>query len=179
MKAEEVGSNQDWRMSGGITQARLAEERKAWRKNHPHVSHFLHDCVRVFKFKPLLVCGLFVFLHFISFWKFFVCRVLWRGLRRVRMVRLIWGCGIASSLVNQTLVSLSLSPPHSFSFFVVWKIHFLLLIYYSLPFRSLINLIIFFLNRLNDPYPKKNYFLYIKVSQILWAILSHIKHNCS
>lgn len=28
-------------MSGGIARGRLAEERKAWRKNHPHVRPFL------------------------------------------------------------------------------------------------------------------------------------------
>lgn len=27
-------------MSGGIARGRLAEERKAWRKNHPHVRSF-------------------------------------------------------------------------------------------------------------------------------------------
>lgn len=29
-------------MSGGIARGRLAEERKAWRKNHPHVRTALY-----------------------------------------------------------------------------------------------------------------------------------------
>jgi hypothetical protein len=35
-------------MSGGIARGRLAEERKAWRKNHPHVGDFFFYFFRIF-----------------------------------------------------------------------------------------------------------------------------------
>ena len=45
-------SQQKQSMSGGIARGRLAEERKSWRKNHPHVSIYVyytysHVCVYV------------------------------------------------------------------------------------------------------------------------------------
>jgi hypothetical protein len=61
-------------MSGGIARGRLAEERKAWRKNHPHV-HIVFSFLflnSVF-FSPFL-SFLFAFLvrnaHFACIWGF-------------------------------------------------------------------------------------------------------------
>lgn len=62
-------------MSGGIARGRLAEERKSWRKNHPHVR--THQIV--------VICLSFVL-------RFDECfcvnsRVSWQSLRRCRTVR--------------------------------------------------------------------------------------------
>lgn len=103
------------RMSGGIARGRLAEERKTWRKNHPHVSFVSfaawlceNQCFPLmgFDFYALLfIFCLFGFFRFLNcHWKILIFRVLWRDPRRVQMARLIWWCGIASSLVNQMWV---------------------------------------------------------------------------
>ncbi|KVH92519.1 hypothetical protein Ccrd_005459 [Cynara cardunculus var. scolymus] len=34
-------------MSGGIARGRLTEERKAWRKNHPHVKAYAYDASEI------------------------------------------------------------------------------------------------------------------------------------
>lgn len=46
-------------MSGGIARGRLAEERKAWRKNHPHV--------RIPPYLSLLILALKYVAYFILF----------------------------------------------------------------------------------------------------------------
>lgn len=50
-------------MSGGIARGRLAEERKAWRKNHPHVQ--FDDPFLVFQFSSFNFVNSFLIYKFI------------------------------------------------------------------------------------------------------------------
>lgn len=74
-------------MSGGIARGRLAEERKAWRKNHPHVrappsssvlSLCIYICYVIFSvFLVITLCFLiFIWFFFLLFYVFVFERVL-------------------------------------------------------------------------------------------------------
>lgn len=75
-------------MSGGIARGRLTEERKAWRKNHPHVRTLSSS------FSTFEICS---FVFWICFGVYSLItvsiRVLWRGRRHWQMDRSIWWCG--------------------------------------------------------------------------------------
>jgi len=44
---------------GGIARGRLAEERKSWRKNHPHVSSlFFHFCPSLASIYPSILSSI-------------------------------------------------------------------------------------------------------------------------
>jgi hypothetical protein len=49
-------------MSGGIARGRLAEERKSWRKNHPHVRTLTFNCLYSISFLDVLPYFLFWYL---------------------------------------------------------------------------------------------------------------------
>ena len=85
------------KMSGGIARGRLAEERKAWRKNHPHVrSLSLSLSLSLFIF--ILNPSIFFFLTLCLY--FCLIRVLWLSPRPVQMAPSIWWSGSASFLAN-------------------------------------------------------------------------------
>lgn len=66
------------RMSGGIARGRLAEERKSWRKNHPHVRALSFNFTP--SYLPCFSPSLFLYLFFYLF-----IRVLWLSRRLVQM----------------------------------------------------------------------------------------------
>lgn len=76
-------------MSGGIARGRLTEERKSWRKNHPHVRTTLLLLDSSFISKRCRF-GVYFFFFFLLWF-----RVLLRSRRRCPMEPWIWWCGIA------------------------------------------------------------------------------------
>lgn len=53
-------------MSGGIARGRLAEERKSWRKNHPHVRTLTFNCLSSISSLDALPYFLFIY-SFVQF----------------------------------------------------------------------------------------------------------------
>ena len=93
-------------MSGGIARGRLAEERRAWRKNHPHVrtplflSSFLYCSAFLFPlFSSSSLKKIYVFLGVLISY-----RVSSRSLRPLLMDPSIWWSGSAPSLASPVSV---------------------------------------------------------------------------
>lgn len=85
------------REMSGIARGRLAEERKAWRKNHPHVRITNSFFFMVYCVSSACLCCVFWFFFFFFGVK---SRVLWLSQRLCRMVQWIWWYGIALSPVK-------------------------------------------------------------------------------
>jgi hypothetical protein len=110
----------------GIARGRLAEERKSWRKNHPHVIN-ITIIFLCFSLIILLIHSLLISCY--NFYSRF--RVLLLSLKRFLMEQSIWWFGIALFLASKGWVLSYLSLPTIFFFaFYCFKLYLYIFCYF-------------------------------------------------